>query len=147
MNPNAEIIGTFGSLFFATMTAYGAVTLKRSWFALGLCCFNTIPIIGESLNYAQDDNLVHLALIIIFLTQVIITLPINIRFDSKNLAAIALSRKIAAAILVANLSRGYLILNEKLDVPEQFGYIHLLVSLIIVYILVRSKIEKDACWR
>ncbi len=147
MNPTLEIVGTLVGIIFAAITVYGSVTRTRSWFTLGICFFSTLPIIGETLAYAQDDNLVHLALVLVFLVQVIITLPVNIRYGIENEAAMALAQKIGVAILVANLCQGYLILSEKLDVPHQFGYLHLVVAMIMLYTIVRSSIQKEVRWR
>tara|TARA_B110000971_G_scaffold14656_1_gene13567 strand:- start:1655 stop:2074 length:420 start_codon:yes stop_codon:yes gene_type:complete len=46
------------------------------------------PIIGESLAYAENDNLVHLLVIMFFIVPVVITLPIGIKYGSENLAAV-----------------------------------------------------------
>ncbi|MDA9057182.1 hypothetical protein N9K49_04985 [Flavobacteriaceae bacterium] len=143
MNPTLEIVGTLVGIILTSITAYGALTLQRSWFTLGICFFSTIPIIGEALAFAQDDNLVHLALVMVFLVQVVITLPLNIRYGVENPAAMALAQKIRYAILTANLCQGCLILNTELEVPHQFGYLHLVVALIMLYTVVRSNTKKE----
>ena len=147
MNPTLEIVGTLSGILFAAITVYGSVTRTRSWFTLGICFFSTIPIIGEALNYAQDDNLMHLSIIMAYLVQVVICLPISVNYGSENLAAIALAQKIGVAILVANLCTGYLILSTKLGVPHKFGYLHLVVAMIMLYTVVRSSIQKEVRWR
>jgi len=143
MNPTLEIVGTLLGIILTSITAYGALTLQRSWFTLGICFFSTIPIIGEALAFAKDDNLVHLALVMVFLVQVVITLPLNIRYGVENPAAMALAQKIRYAILTANLCQGCLILNTELEVPHQFGYLHLVVALIMLYTVVRSNTKKE----
>jgi len=143
MNPTLEIVGTLVGIILTSITAYGALTLQRSWFTLGICFFSTIPIIGEALAFAQDDNLVHLALVMVFLVQVVITLPLNIRYGVETPAAMALAQKIRYAILTANLCQGCLILNTELEVPHQFGYLHLVVALIMLYTVVRSNTKKE----
>ena len=87
MNLTLEIVGTFWAIALISIAGYGALTRQRRWFTLGICLFSTIPIIAEALAYAQDDNLEHLAFVIVFFVQVIITPPpINMRYGagSKN---------------------------------------------------------------
>ena len=147
MNPTLEIVGTFWAIALISIAGYGALTRQRRWFTLGICLFSTIPIIAEALAYAQDDNLEHLAFVIVFLVQVIITLPINIRYSTDSESSMALTQKISFAIFVTELSTGYLILSTELGVPHQFGYLHLVVALIMLYTVVRSIAQKEIHWR
>ena len=118
-------LGTILSLLFVMITAYGAYKKNRNWFTLGLCFYNTIPIIGESLLYAENNNLMHLTIIMLFLTLVIITLPIGLKYGADNPAAMAMGKKIGLAVGVANIGHGYLILSGTLNnVPIQFGVFH-----------------------
>ncbi|MDB9873731.1 hypothetical protein OAC97_00530 [Flavobacteriaceae bacterium] len=143
MNPSIEIIGNIICAFFISIAAYGALKQKKEILLFGVFFFSTTPIIGELLAYAQDDNLLHLVIVMVFLVQVAITLPINVKYDVDNPAAVALSQKIGLAIVVANLCQGCLILNTELDVPHQFGYLHLVVALIMLYTVVRSNTKKE----
>ena len=114
MNPILESASnTFGSIFIL-VAAYGAIKRIRDLFLFGICFFGAGLIIKEGIDYAQDNNIVHLFVIMVFLGQVILTLPINTSFDEKNKAAIALSNRIGCAILVINLFQGYLILSKSL---------------------------------
>lgn len=137
MNPILEVVvNIFGSIFIL-LTAYGAIKQKSDIFLFGICFFSIFSVISELIAYAQDDNVLHLFIIIIFLGQVIVTLPINTRFDEKNKAATALSNRIGCAILVINLFQGALILNNYIDVPHQFGFMHLVIALIMLYTVLR----------
>lgn len=109
MNPSIEIVGNIICAFFILIAAYGALKQKKEILLFGVCFFSTMPIIGELLAYAEDDNLLHLVIVMVFLVQVAITLPINVKYDVDNPAAVALSQKIGVAIVVANLCQGYLI--------------------------------------
>jgi hypothetical protein len=142
MNPILESASnTFGSIFIL-VAAYGAIKRIRDLFLFGICFFGAGLIIKEGIDYAQDNNIVHLFVIMVFLGQVILTLPINTSFDEKNKAAIALSNRIGCAILVINLFQGYLILSKSLDLPHQFGFMHLVIALIMLYTVLRSGKEK-----
>ena len=131
-----EILGTFHCLVCVLIAAYGALKRARRTLLFGLCFFNASPIIGESLAYGENGNLVHLIIVLFFIIQVIICLPISVKYNSNNLAAVALSTKIGLAILVGNLCQGSLILSKVLDVPVQFGYFHLSIVLILLYIYI-----------
>ena len=142
MNPILESASnTYGSIFIL-VAAYGAIKRIRDLFLFGICFFGAGLIIKEGIDYAQDNNIVHLFVIMVFLGQVILTLPINTSFDEKNKAAMALSNRIGCAILVINLFQGYLILSKSLDLPHQFGYMHLVIALIMLYSVLRSGKEK-----
>ena len=121
MNPIVEILGTLFNSIFVLIAAYGAIKQKKDLLLFGICFFFISPVIIGLIAYAQDDNILHLFVIMMFLGQVILTLPSYLRYNYKNKAAIALSNRIGCAILVINLFQGYLLLNNYLDVPHQFA--------------------------
>ena len=69
------------------------------------------------------------------------------RYGADNESSMALAQKIGFAIFVTELSTGYLILSTELGVPHQFGYLHLVVALIMLYTVVRSIAQKEIHWR
>ena len=144
VNPSIEIIGTLHGTFFILLTAYGAMQRKKTFFHFGICFFCTLPVAGELIAYAQDNNILRLFVIMLFLTQIILTLPSNMPYAHKDLAAMALSKRIGYSILALNLFQGYVVLNNILEIPLQFGYMHFAISLIMIYTLIRS--EKDKTW-
>ena len=147
MNLVIFTLGTILSLLFVMITAYGAYKKNRNWFALGLCFYHTIPIIGESLLYAENNNLMHITIIMLFLTLVIITLPIGIKYGADNPAAMAMGKKIGLAIVVANLCHGYLILSELIHhIPIHFGFFHLCMASIVLYAIIRSHTSPNSRW-
>jgi|TARA_Y100000385_G_C12722236_1_gene479172 hypothetical protein len=144
MNPSIEIIGTLHGTVFILTAVYGAIQRKRNFFLFGICFFCTLPVAGETIAYAQDNNISRLFVIVMFLTQIILTLPSNIPYGYKELAAMALNKRIGYSILALNLFQGYVVLNNILEIPLQFGYMHFAISLIMFYTLIRS--EKDKTW-
>ena len=139
MNPSIEIVGNFVCLYFILIAAYGALKQKSELLLFGVCFFGTLPIIGEGIAYAKDDNMLHLVIVMMFFVQVIITLPTNLRYGDKNKAVEVLNKKIGFAVLAINLFQGYLILSEVLDVPSQFGYVHFTFSLIMLCSVIRPE--------
>ena len=144
VNPSIEIIGTLHGTFFILLTAYGAMQRKKTFFHFGICFFCTLPVAGELIAYAQDNNILRLFVIMLFLTQIILTLPSNMPYAHKDLAAMALSKRIGYSIIAVNLFQGCIVLNNILEIPLQFGYMHFAISLIMIYTLIRS--EKDKTW-
>ena len=97
--------------------------------------------------YAENNDSMHLTIIMFFLTLVIITLPIGIKYGADNPAAMAMSQKIGFAVMVANLCHGYLILSESLNnVPMQFGVFHLCMAGIVLYAIIRSHTSPNSRW-
>ncbi|MDB4289976.1 hypothetical protein N9887_02750 [Flavobacteriaceae bacterium] len=147
MYPAFEVLATLVAFTFVSITAYGALTRQRSLFTLGLCFFNVIPVAGELYGYSMDNETFHLALILTFLTQIIITLPIKANYGSDNVSAYALSKKIGIAILVTNLLHGCLILSKEIGVPHQFGYLHFAVALIMTWTIIKTYITPNVRWK
>jgi hypothetical protein len=139
MNLAVEIAYTFICSFFILTAAYGAIKQKRELLLFGVCFFCTIPTIAEGIAYAQDNELFHLVIAMMFFAQVIVALPINLRHDYKNKDVRDLNNKIGVTVLTVNLFQGGLVLNDYIEVPHQFGYMHFAVSLIMLYSIITSK--------
>ena len=134
MLPAFEIFGSFAGVSFLTAMSYGALTENKRLLSLGICLFSIIPITGEVYLYLLSDHSIHLFFLLIFLIQMMISLPIN----SSSKSSIYLSKKIRLAILVFNLLHGFLILNVLFNVPLQFGFMHLVVALTMLYTIVKT---------
>lgn len=140
MNLTVEIAGSIMCSFFVLVAAYGAVKQNKELLFFGICFHSTLPIIGEAMAYAKDDEILHVVVAMMFLLLVILTLPTRLDNDKNNKAAKALSNRIVCAIMVTNLFAGYLVLINILHVSNHFGYIHFSVSLIMIYYII--KLEK-----
>ena len=139
MNDPAEIFFTIIGAIFILLALYGAIKLKRTLLLSGICLFSVLPIIGESIAYSTDSSLVHLTIIMAFLAQVIITLPIKATYGPENVAATKIAQKIGLAIIVTNFLQAYIILGLDLGVPSQYGYFHVAIALIIIYSIIKSR--------
>ena len=141
-----EILGAVHCIVCILIAVYGVRKRIRSLFLFGLCFFNMSPIIGEVLAYAESNDLAHLIIVIFFIIQVIITLPIRTEYGSENPAAMALSEKIGLGILVANLSQGGLILADVIDAPLLFGCLHLSIVIVLLYVYIVFYKKENAQW-
>lgn len=139
MNPITETVGNFICLILLSISAYGAIKQKREVLLFGVCFFSTLPIIGESIAYAKNDNILHLVIIMVFIVQVVISLPITASDDVSNSQVVALNRKIGYGIITANLCQGLLVLIEDINVPRHFGYMHFAICLIMLYSVIRPE--------
>jgi len=136
MNSTVNLIFTVVGGALVLLTLYGAVTLNRKLFLSGLCFFSLLPIIGEGMAYSADTKaLVHFIVLSVFVVQLILAAPTNISYDFTNVAASRLTGKIALALLVINVIGAVYIFCLKADVPVQFGYYHIGLSLAIIYVI------------
>ena len=147
MHPLFELLVTVITFTFVATTAYGAFTHQRNWFTLGICLFNVAPVVGEFHGYMLDNELVHLAIILVFIGQIIISLPVKTSYGTKNSSAFALSIKIGLSIFVTNLLHGCFILSTALNVPHQFGYFHLSIAIIMLYPIIKTGGKEDVRWK
>jgi hypothetical protein len=129
-----EIFGSVAGVSFLTVISYGALTENKRLLSLGICLFSIIPITGEVYLYLLSDHSIHLFFLLIFLIQMMISLPTK----SSSKSSIYLSKKIRLAILVFNLLHGLLILSVLFNIPLQFGFMHLVVALTMLYTIVKT---------
>jgi hypothetical protein len=134
-----SIFFTVSSIVTISIAAYGAIKMNRRNLLLGTFLYSLLPVIGESNQFHLTGDYGNLITAVAFLCAAIISFPSKISYDSKNIAAVHLARKIALSIIVLNSLQGYIILQWRTDVPVQYGYAHLALVLIFVYMLVKSR--------
>ena len=127
------------SIVTISIAAYGAIKMNRRNLLLGTFLYSLLPVIGESNQFHLTGDYGNLITAVAFLCAAILSFPSKISYDSKNIAAVHLARKIALSIIVLNSLQGYIILQWRTDVPVQYGYAHLALVLIFVYMLVKSR--------
>jgi len=137
MNSTVDLIFTIAGAALVLLTLYGAVTLNRKLFLSGICFFSILPMIGEGMAYNADKAPIHVIVFFVFVIQAILAAPTNITFGSDNVAASKLTGKIALALLVINVVGAVFILCLKANVPAQFGYYHVGISLAILYVMIK----------
>ena len=130
---------TVSSIVTIAIAAYGAIKMNRRNLLLGTFLYSLLPVIGESNQFHLTGDYGNLITAVAFLCAAILSFPSKISYDSKNIAAVHLARKIALSIIVLNSLQGYIILQWRTDVPVQYGYAHLALVLIFVYMLVKSR--------
>ena len=142
-----DLIFTITSVAFILISAYGAFNQNRKSFLIGMCLWSVIPVVGEGMAYANDSDPAHLGLMTLFFCLVILTFPTNNAYNSQNIAATALGKKIGLALLFANVFQGFNIICNDIGVASKFGYFHLAAALIILYPIIRNTMDKNFNWK
>jgi len=130
---------TVSSIVTISIAAYGAIKMNRKNLLLGTFLYSLLPVIGESNQFHLTGDYGNLITAVAFLCAAIISFPSKISYDSKNTTAVHLARKIGLSIIVLNILQGYIVLQLRTDVPAQYGYAHLALALIFVYMIIKSK--------
>jgi hypothetical protein len=146
MNSTTELIFTVAGAAVILLAVYGALKLDRKLFLYGVCLFSILPVIGESVAYNADNAPVHIMVIFIFLAQFVLAFPNTIVYGQENAAATKLSTKIGLAILLFNIGGAIFILCLTSAVPAQFGYYHVVITLAVVYLVIKGNTGKGAAW-
>ena len=146
MNSTIQLIFTIVGGALTLLTVYGVLKLNRNLFLSGICYFSFLPIIGESMAYNADKASVHMLVIFVFIAQFVLALPNKIIYGQDNSAAVKLATKIAVAILIFNVGGVIYIFYLTTKVPVQFGYYHAVISLAVLYLIIKRVSSKGATW-
>ena len=141
-----EIIFSGLGTIFVLLALFGALKLNRRNFLLGIFLFSLLPIIGEYMAYRAAGEWGMLATMMAFLGIAIVTFPNKVQYGSDNVAATAIAKKIGLAIIVVNLFQAYMILSVRDDVPAQYGYMHIVLSAAVIYVVIKSNSSKGFGW-
>lgn len=145
METGEMIFSALGTIF-VLLALFGAVKLNRKNFLLGIFLFSLLPIIGEFMAYRAAGEWGMLATMMAFIGIAIVTFPNKVQYGSENVAATALARKIGLAIIVVNLFQAYMILSVRDDVASQYGYMHIVLALTVIYVVIKSNSDKGFSW-
>jgi hypothetical protein len=146
MNSTIELIFTVAGAALTLLAVYGAVRSDRKLFLSGIFYFSFLPLIGESMGYNADKAPIHILVIFMFLIQLALSLPNNITYGQDNAAANKLSAKIAIALLLINVGGVVYIFCLHPGVPHRFGYFHGILSLAILYLIIKRMGNNGALW-
>jgi peptidoglycan/LPS O-acetylase OafA/YrhL len=137
---------TFSVLFIA-IAAAGAFKQQRKLFLTGIFLWSLIPVIGEGAKYSQDLDLSHLLVMALFFTLAVLTAPSKLTYNSENLAATHLAKKIGAAVIFVNLFQAFNILANDVGVPDLFGYFHIVAAIVVIYPVYMSLTNSNSAWK
>jgi peptidoglycan/LPS O-acetylase OafA/YrhL len=137
---------TFSVLFIA-IAAAGAFKQQRKLFLTGIFLWSLIPIIGEGAKYSLDHDHSHLLVMALFFTLAFLTAPSKLTYNSENLAATHLAKKIGAAVIFVNLFQAFNILANDVGVPHLFGYFHIVAAVVVIYPVYMSLTNSNSGWK
>ena len=145
METGEMIFSALGSIF-VLLALFGAIKLNRRNFLMGIFLFSLLPIIGEYMAYREAGEWGMLATMMAFIGIAIVTIPNKVQYGSENVAASAIARKIGLAIIVVNLFQAYMILSVRDDVPSQYGYMHIVLAIAVIYVVIKSNSSQGYNW-
>jgi hypothetical protein len=146
MDSTINMIFTIVGGALTLLTVYGVIKLNRKFFLSGICFFSLLPMIGEGMAYNADKASVHVIVFMMFLAQFVLAFPSQIIFGQENVAANKLTTKIGLALLIFNITGAVFIFCLNAGVPSQFGYYHIVISLALVYLMVKRNTGNGAAW-
>lgn len=135
------------SVLFIVIAAAGAIKQQRKLFLTGIFLWSLIPVIGEGAKYSQDHDLSHLLAMALFFTLAVLTAPIKLTYNSENIAATHLAKKIGAAVIFVNLFQAFNILSNDVGVPDLFGYFHIVAAVVVIYPVYMSLTNSNSGWK
>ena len=135
------------SVLFIVIAAAGAIKQQRKLFLTGIFLWSLIPVIGEGAKYSQDHDLSHLLAMALFFTLAVLSAPIKLTYNSENIAATHLAKKIGAAVIFVNLFQAFNILSNDVGVPDLFGYFHIVAAVVVIYPVYMSLTNSNSGWK
>lgn len=146
MDPTVKLIFSIFAAATVLLNLYGAFTANRKFFLWGLCLFSVLPIIGESTGFSTDGASVHIAVLTLYVVQLILTFPVARDTANDNNAVVSkLIFKMMLSALVINIGGVIYILCFNSGVPHRFGYCHIVLALSILYMMSR-RMSGKAFW-
>jgi hypothetical protein len=146
MDATINMIFTIVGAALTLLTVYGVLKLNRKLFLSGICLFSLLPIIGEGMAYGNDSAPIHVIVMMVFVAQIALTFPNQIVYGPENTAANKLTTKIGLALIIINVTGAVFILCLKAQVPAQFGYYHIVISLALIYLMIKRNTGNGAAW-
>jgi hypothetical protein len=98
------------------------------------------------MGYSVDKASVHIIVVLVFITQFILAYPAKIEFGPENVAAGKLIGKISLALLIFNIGGIIYVFCLDSGVPRRFGCFHIVLSLTILYVIIKRLTSKGPVW-
>jgi hypothetical protein len=133
------IFFTIGSIVSIAIATYGAIKMNRRNLLLGTFLYSLLPVLGESIQFHLTGDYGNLITVAAFLCAAILSFPNKISYSLENQVAVKLARKIGLSIMILNILQGYIVLQLRTDVPNFYGYAHLALAMIFMYMIMKSR--------
>ncbi len=122
------------------ITLIGVFKKNRVYFNIGYFVYGLIVVFSELGFYADNQEMIHLAVASLWVIQSVLAIPNKLPYDGSKLAKSA-AIKIYTSLAVINVFGVYIVCNS--DVPDFASYFHIVLAvlpLVAIYMVLSNKV-------
>ena len=125
------------------ITLIGVLKKNRVYFNIGYFVYGLIVVFSELGFFAENQDMIHLAVASLWVIQSVLTIPNKLPYDGGKLAKSA-AVKISSSWVIINLVWAYIVCES--EIPEFVSYFHMVLAvlpLVAIYMVVTNKVATD----
>ena len=125
------------------ITLIGVLKKNRVYFNIGYFVYGLIVVFSELGFFAENQDMIHLAVASLWVIQSVLTIPNKLPYDGGKLAKSA-AVKIYSSLAIINLFGAYIVCES--EIPDFVSYFHLVLAvlpLVAIYMVVTNKVATD----
>ena len=125
------------------ITLIGVLKKNRVYFNIGYFVYGLIVVFSELGFFAENQDMIHLAVASLWVIQSVLTIPNKLPYDGGKLAKSA-AIKIYSSLTIINLFGAYIVCES--EIPDFVSYFHMVLAvlpLVAIYMVVTNKVATD----
>ena len=125
------------------ITLIGVLKKNRVYFNIGYFVYGLIVVFSELGFFAENQDMIHLAVASLWVIQSVLTIPNKLPYDGGKLAKSA-AVKIYSSLAIINLFGAYIVCES--EIPDFVSYFHMVLAvlpLVAIYMVVTNKVATD----
>ena len=125
------------------ITLIGVLKKNRVFFNIGYFVYGLIVVFSELGFFAENQDMIHLAVASLWVIQCVLTIPNKLPYDGGKLAKSA-AIKIYSSLTIINLFGAYIVCES--EIPDFVSYFHMVLAvlpLVAIYMVVTNKVATD----
>ena len=125
------------------ITLIGVLKKNRVYFNIGYFVYGLIVVFSELGFFAENQDMIHLAVASLWVIQSVLTIPNKLPYDGGKLAKSA-AVKIYSSLTIINLFGAYIVCES--EIPDFVSYFHMVLAvlpLVAIYMVVTNKVATD----
>ena len=125
------------------ITLIGVLKKNRVYFNIGYFVYGLIVVFSELGFFAENQDMIHLAVASLWVIQSVLTIPNKLPYDGGKLAKSA-AVKIYSSLVIINLFGAYIVCES--EIPDFVSYFHMVLAvlpLVAIYMVVTNKVATD----
>ena len=125
------------------ITLIGVLKKNRVYFNIGYFVYGLIVVFSELGFFAENQDMIHLAVASLWVIQSVLTIPNKLPYDGGKLAKSA-AVKIYSSLTIINLFGAYI--GCESEIPVFVSYFHMVLAvlpLVAIYMVVTNKVATD----